>query len=390
MTAARLVAVVGPGVLRDARTAEEVFTRALTARGAVGEFVVTSTEQEFSAAVADAVTGGEFLLLLPADPADLDAQVRAGLPLHGAAVVRVDLDERDVGGTGPDRSEVVRRHVRGRGVDGLRFAVDAWHCTLVSPARTVVYGDDPDQRGELRVPDGPGPFPVAVLVHGGYWRSRWENDLSEPMAVDLLTRGFATWNVEYRRPAEAGWNGTAADVAASLEVLADLDERLDLNRVVTLGHSAGGQLVVRLAADVAADPSRRVRPALTVSQAGVLDLVTADRRWLGEGAVSTALGGRADDIPAVYAESSPLQRIPIGLPLAVVVGRGDNLDLLELSRAFVSAAAAGGDEVTFVEDEGNHFSVIDPRTGIWERTVQLLRDRLGSTQIVATDPESTR
>jgi acetyl esterase/lipase len=372
----QLVAVVAPGVLADPGTAEGVFARALAARGVTGRFVTTGSPTEFHAAVADASATGEVLVLLPGDAAAVDDQVAAGLPLGGARVVRVDLDER-----GPDRSGAVLRHVRGRGLDGLRFAVDAWHFPVVSPARTVAYGPDPDQRGELRVPEGAGPFPVAVLVHGGYWRSRWENDLSEPMAVDLLSRGFATWNVEYRRPAEAGWAGTTADVAASLEALATIADEvpavpLDLGRVVTLGHSAGGQLVVRLAADVAADPTRRVRPALTVSQAGVLDLVTADRRWLGEGAVSAALGGRADDVPALYAASSPVHRLPIGAPVAVVVGRGDNLDLLDVSRAYVAAARACGDDVEFVEDEGNHFSVIDPSTSVWERTVELVQARL--------------
>lgn len=212
------------------------------------------------------------------------------------------------------------------------------------------YGPDPDQHADLLLPTvAPGPHghPVAVLVHGGLWRSRWTSDLMGPMAADLAARGWVTRNVEYRRPDAHGWDATTADVAAALAALAALaagPAGLDLGRVVTLGHSAGGQLVTRLAADVAADVAAgrpvAVRPALTVSLAGVLDLVEGDRRRLGAGAVAQALGGRADERPEVYAASSPAHRLPVGSPLAVVCGLDDDPHLLDLSRAFVRAARA--------------------------------------------------
>jgi acetyl esterase/lipase len=145
---------------------------------------------------------------------------------------------------------------------------------------------------------------------------------------------------------------------------------------VLLGHSAGGQLVVRLAADAAGDPSAAVRPALTVSLAGVLDLDVADRRWLGEGSVSTALGGRRAEVADVYRQSSPIARLPIGLPLAVVCGLQDNLDLLDISRSFAAAAEAAGDEVTVLEGAGNHFAVIDPDDPLWAPIADLVESRV--------------
>ncbi|WP_432486741.1 alpha/beta hydrolase [Kineococcus sp. SYSU DK018] len=366
-TAPRVLLVTAPGVLPCPRTAREVLEGAAAARGARARLVTTGSAAEFHDAVAEAAAGGEFLLM-PAGPAAVDT---SGLPLQGARVLRVDLDER-----GPDTSVAVRRHLRGRGLDGIRYAVDAWHFHRTSPAVQHPYGEHADQRAELRLPPGEGPFPVAVLVHGGYWRSRWENDLMEAMAADLTGRGFATWNVEYRRPDAHGWNATTADVAAALQALAGVGGPLDLSRVVTLGHSAGGQLVGRLAADCGADPLLAVRPALTVSLAGCLDLVTTDRRWIGEGAAALALGGRAGDRPEVYAASSPLARLPVGLPIAVVCGRQDSLDLLDISRAFAAAAAAAGDDVLVLEDEGDHFSVIDPRSGIWPGIVDLVLSRV--------------
>lgn len=251
-----------------------------------------------------------------------------------------------------------------------------------SGTRRHRYGADADQWADLRLPAGPAPstagYPVAVLVHGGYWRSRWQADLMEPMAADLTGRGLATWNVEYRRPDRHGWDATTADVATALRELATVaapgpaDAPLDLDRVVVLGHSAGGQLVTRLAADVAADAAAPVRPALTVSLAGVLDLLEGHRRWLGDGAVSQALGGTPDDVPDVYRASSPRARLPIGLPLAVVCGTEDDPDLVAISRAFAEAARAAGDDVVVVEAPGDHDDVIDPASPLWPAVVEVV------------------
>ncbi|WP_432563463.1 alpha/beta hydrolase family protein [Kineococcus sp. SYSU DK003] len=359
----KVTAVAAPGVLAGSRTGREVFEAALAVRGLAGDLVLTSGPQEFAAAVRAAAADGEFLLL-PGDdtPADeLLARVQAPA---GTTVVRVDLDARE-----PDPSRSVRRHIRWRGMEGLRFAVDDWHFHRTAPGTRYAYGDHPDQYAFLHLPTGEGPFPVAVLVHGGYWRSRWENDLSHATAVDLTARGFAVWNVEYRRPDRHDWTATTADVEAAFEALGRVDAPLDLDRVVTLGHSAGGQLVVRLAADRV---SASLRPALTVSLAGCLDLHSVHARGLSEHAVAAALGGTPEELPEVYAASSPLSRLPIGLPVAVVCCRGDDPDLLDASRRFADAARAAGDDVAVLEDEGHHFSVIDPASGVWPRIVALL------------------
>lgn len=364
----KLTAVAAPGVLTGSTTGRAVFDAALAAHGLDGDLVLTSSPAEFTAALRAAAADGEFLLVAGDDrPAD---ELLAGLP-DGveARVVRVDLDAR-----GPDTSRCVRRHVRWRGMQGLAFGVDDWFFHATDPGTRHAYGEDRDQHADLRLPAGRGPFPVAVLVHGGYWRSRWDADLMHPSAIDLTARGFATWNVEYRRPDRHGWDATTADVAAALDALGDLDAPLDLDRVVTLGHSAGGQLVTRLAADRAG--SGRIRPALTVSLAGCLDLASIHARGLSEHAVAAALGGAPGELPEVYAASSPIQRLPLGLPVAVVCGVGDDPDLLDASRRFAAAADAAGDDVTVVEAPGNHFSVIDPASELWSRVVRLVVSRV--------------
>ncbi|MDA0645870.1 MULTISPECIES: alpha/beta hydrolase [Nonomuraea] len=223
-----------------------------------------------------------------------------------------------------------------------------------------------------------GPSPVVVLVHGGYWRSVWAADLMEALCADLTARGFAVWNLEYRRPDLHGWDATTADVAAGMEALTRLDAPLDLGRLAVAGHSAGGQLALRAAADGAG-------VALAVSLAGVLDLVEGDRRWVGTGAVAAALGVTTwDDLPErerstaerVYGGASPLVRVPIKVRQLIVQGSGDDLDLVDFGRRYARAAANAGDEVTYLEMVGDHFAVIDPRTPIWEATAHAIAEAL--------------
>ena len=161
------------------------------------------------------------------------------------------------------------------------------HGHRLPPARQIAYGDHPDQVGNLHLPAGDpaaeGLWPAVVLIHGGFWRFGWDRTLMTPLARDLASRGFAVWNIEYRRVGQegGGWPGTLEDVAAAADAVAGL-EGVDAGRVVTVGHSAGGQLALWLAARhrlpagaIGAAP--RLRPRAAVSQAGVSDLVAGAR-----------------------------------------------------------------------------------------------------------------
>src|SRR3954452_15126280 len=146
------------------------------------------------------------------------------------------------------------------------------------------YGDHVDQFADLLLPrETDGPLPVAVLLHAGFWREAYSLDLAEDLARDLARRGWAAWNVEYRRVGEVsggGYPATLEDVAAAIDALAGFDAPLDLDRGVAIGHSAGGHLALWAAGR--ADPA--VRLAGAVSQAGVSDLREAGRQNLGDGA----------------------------------------------------------------------------------------------------------
>src|SRR6185436_10876434 len=184
-------------------------------------------------------------------------------------------------------------------------------------------------------------------------------------ARDLARRGWAAWNVEYRRVGESsggGYPATLEDVAAAIDFLQTLDAPLDLARVVTIGQSAGGHLALWAAT--------REAPAVplagAVSQAGVPDLREADRLGLGDGAAAAFLGGGADEVPDRYADASPIERVPLGVPQLLVHGEADDVVPPSQSSAHAEAARAAGDEVELVLRPGeDHFVHTDPGNPAW-------------------------
>ena len=118
------------------------------------------------------------------------------------------------------------------------------------------YGPDPAQFGELWLPRGTSAATV-VIVHGGFWRARYDLSLGRPLAADLAARGYTVWNLEYRRVAAAGgWPATFEDIAAGIDLLAELP--VDTARVAAIGHSAGGHLAAWAAGRSGLPPAPRV------------------------------------------------------------------------------------------------------------------------------------
>jgi acetyl esterase/lipase len=234
------------------------------------------------------------------------------------------------------------------------------------PAPCIAYGDDPEQVANLHLPavEG-GPWPVVVLVHGGFWRRRWDRTTTTPLARELAAHRLLVWNVEYRRVGQdgGGWPGTFLDVAAATDHLAELPEA-DLERVVAVGHSAGGHLALWLAARPrlpAGAPGRgaRVRLRGAVSLAGVCDLERGAEDGLGDGAVVELLGGPPGERPDRYASASPAALLPLGVPQVLVHGGRDGIVPPAQSRDYARAAAAAGDRVELVElPEADHFDLI--------------------------------
>ncbi len=247
------------------------------------------------------------------------------------------------------------------------------------------YGDDPSQFADLYLPGGETAVRgVVVIIHGGYWRSTYGAELGEPLAQDLAPRGYACWNLEYRRAGNGGgWPATFDDVAAGIDHLAVAadDHGLDLRSTTALGHSAGGHLAVwaagRFALPSGAPGAGTPVVPLTavVSQAGVLDLVEARALGLSGNAVENLLGAPGD--PERYALADPMTVLPLEVPVYAVHGTEDTTVPPSQSEAYVAAATAAGATAELVRVPGDHFAVITPGSPAWEAILDRLEEAAG-------------
>ncbi|WP_306205480.1 alpha/beta hydrolase family protein [Actinoplanes sp. RD1] len=327
-----VLVVLGPGLTADAALLTGQAETSAAALG-VGVRVVRSDSTTATRAALAGHDGPS--VVTPADRA---------LMTNSATTVWYDL-----GATDPEPGVP---HLQGRGVWGLDWAIrHAVHRLRHPVTERVAYGEHPEQWAELRAAGVDAP--VAVLVHGGFWRSVWAADLMDALAIDLADRGWHAWNLEYRRPDRHGWPATIADVTAGVAAI----QARHTGPVVVFGHSAGGQLALNLAADV---------PGLTlaVSLAGVIDLAEGFRRGLGGGAIRVALGGTPEELPEVYAAADPMARIPLKTPVLLVQGAGDDPDLVDANRVYAAASGA-----RLLERPGDHFDVIAPQSAIWRATM---------------------
>ncbi|MDM7956553.1 alpha/beta hydrolase [Blastomonas sp.] len=154
--------------------------------------------------------------------------------------------------------------------------------------QTFAYGDDPLQLVDLWLPQGAGPHPVVVMIHGGCWQTEIATrDIMNYIADDLRKHGIAVWNIEYRGVDRGGGHpGTYHDVGAAADLLAAKAQalNLDLSTTIAIGHSAGGHLALWLAARQALpadEPLRGANPLridAAISQAGIADLRAAMQR----------------------------------------------------------------------------------------------------------------
>ncbi|MEP7344282.1 MAG: alpha/beta hydrolase, partial [Gemmatimonadaceae bacterium] len=238
----------------------------------------------------------------------------------------------------------------------------------------AAYGPDSLQFGELRLPVGAGPFPVAIVIHGGCWLARYATlQNTRALADALRDAGVATWNIEYRRADNpgGGWPGTFQDVAAAADYLRVLSKRqpLDLSRVIAIGHSAGGHLALWLAARRRLSPSSVLHVSNPVPLRGVVSLagpgdlaefLARDGQGCG-GAVRQLMGGGPDEVPTRYAEGSPVLLLPIGVPHVLIAGALDRIVPPATAEAWVASAMRSGDLARRVTIDGaGHFEVIAP------------------------------
>ena len=234
---------------------------------------------------------------------------------------------------------------------------------------TISYGPAAAQFGRLSIPAGEATAPVVVLIHGGFWHHRYGLDLMRPLGRDLNDRGYATWNIEYRRVGDrgGGYPGTLSDIAAAVDALARLKgvERLDLDRVAIIGHSSGGHLALWAGsrssiAEGLPGANPVIEPRLIVGQAAIVDLRAALQDGTGGTAIIDFLGGDPSEVPDHYELAQPdLANSPARILL--VHGTADRI--VPLKQTTIHGAAAGADISSI--SGADHFAAIDPYHPAW-------------------------
>jgi acetyl esterase/lipase len=237
----------------------------------------------------------------------------------------------------------------------------------------VRYGSDPLQFADIRLPAGRKPWPVVMNIHGGFWRAAYDLTHAGHLCAGMTKAGFATYNIEYRRVGNpgGGWPGTFEDIRNAYAYLRHHARELnfDLDRIVVLGHSAGGQLAFCLAGH---------EPTLTraVSLAGVLDLQRAYDLHLSNNAVVEFLHGTPTQVPEHYREASPIN-LKVSARQAIITGAADNIVPPDFSRIYGAKKKAASEKVALIEiARAGHFDLIDPRTEPFKIVVQAIQTLL--------------
>ncbi len=280
----------------------------------------------------------------------------------------------------------------------LTNPVELWKHPTPPPNERLSYGDDPLQFGELRLPEGTGPFPVAILIHGGCWEVKLKTlpegvtsfELLRPMAAALAKAGIATWNVEYRRLGNAGggWPGTYLDLGKAADHLRELSSRfhLDLRRVIVVGHSSGGQLAVWLAARGRLLKTSPIFVRSPLPVVGVVDVdgppdLNADRaieqRVCGAPVITQFMGGTPTEFPDRYREGSVSGLIPIGVRQEVFASQLFNEPWFSLFKQYVEDDKKAGDDVHLTTMTGaGHFDGINPQSPTWQPVLESIQTLL--------------
>lgn len=259
--------------------------------------------------------------------------------------------------------------------------VNALHSAAAD--QKIAYGKDPLQFAELRLPHKPGPYPVVIVIHGGCWVSKFADLHNTAALADALrANGYATWNIEYRREDNAGggWPGTFADVATAADFLTTIADKysLDLNRVIVIGHSAGGQLALWLAARHRIPPSNQLYSAKPLAVRGVIALggvtdMKAFREYNNANGICDSsdvigklLGNTEEQITKRYHAVSPIELLPFNIPQILIYGKDDKVVPTTFGKSYQHVAQSKGDTVEIVEVPfAAHHELIVPNAVSW-------------------------
>lgn len=257
---------------------------------------------------------------------------------------------------------------------------------VVAADQRIAYGHDPEQFGDLYLPAGDGAHPVVVVIHGGCWQAMYNLAPLGTLCDALRNEGMAVWNLEYRRLGNGGgWPGTFEDIARGMDILRSETDRsrLDLSRVVVVGHSAGGHLALwagarhRLPGHSPLFTPHPLPVAGIVALAGIPDLAAAVQWTICGDAPTQLAGGAPTDLPERYRQISPAELLPLGIPQQHLVGNHDAIVPVGYLEAYVSQASRLDDVALQVCAGAGHFEPVFPTSMVWPVLKQTILALLG-------------
>jgi arylformamidase len=217
----------------------------------------------------------------------------------------------------------------------------------------LAYGPSARQKVDLFFPDATGHTPLAMFVHGGYWRSL-DASMHSHLAAGLNARGIAVAVAGYDLCPQV----TIGQIVDEIRMACLFLWRRFGQRIMVYGHSAGGHLAACM---VATDwksldgkaPADLVPAGYSIS--GLFDLTPL---------VGTAMNADLRLDEATAAKLSPLAwPVAAGRAFDAVVGAQESPEFLRQSRIVTEAWRARGVEARYEDVPGaNHFTVVDPLT----------------------------
>ncbi|GGK76124.1 alpha/beta hydrolase family protein [Rufibacter glacialis] len=259
---------------------------------------------------------------------------------------------------------------------------------MPAPGVRLAYGPDSLQFGELRVPEGKGPFPVVVLIHGGCWLSQYNYRYMNYASAALAKAGFATWNIEFRRVGNpgGGYPGTFLDVAQAVDHVRVLARQYPVKakEVVLMGHSAGGHLALwaagrsELPRSSALYTKKPLKVKGVVALAGIPDLTTySTQKGSCNAAVEKLLGGLPTAMPHRYAEATPSPALALKTPVRMVQGGKDPIVPVSQAQNFVNHSSSRNNKAKVVLlPEAGHFDLVAPTSPVWPTIEQAVKELL--------------